>query len=212
MKVNKNRVKNTAIIGFTALAITSCVSSSKAQKDNAIVNGNVKVIITDNKGYYDKFNILSDINGKVEFPLNLNNGRYNIKFVFDETDTYKGCEYTYSILVEYGNDELHFEYDETPTVITNNTLYTVKLVDKNNNPKSGMIVYYSFKGLGDTNYSYENKLITDNNGIVNIPINYTNGSKYLKVLFGIIEYRLKSFLCFSQVQVNSEISKPLFVK
>ena len=40
MKVNKNRVKNTAIIGFTALAITSCVSSSKAQKDNAIVNTN----------------------------------------------------------------------------------------------------------------------------------------------------------------------------
>lgn len=40
MKVNKNRVKNTAIIGITALAITSCVSSSKAQKDNAIVNTN----------------------------------------------------------------------------------------------------------------------------------------------------------------------------
>ena len=40
MKVNKNRVKNTAIIGITALAITSCVSSSKAQKDNAIVNKN----------------------------------------------------------------------------------------------------------------------------------------------------------------------------
>lgn len=40
MKVNKNSVKNTAIIGITALAITSCVSSSKAQKDNAIVNTN----------------------------------------------------------------------------------------------------------------------------------------------------------------------------
>ena len=40
MKVNKNRVKNTAIIGITALAITSCVSSSKAPKDNAIVNTN----------------------------------------------------------------------------------------------------------------------------------------------------------------------------
>lgn len=40
MKVNKNRVKNTAIIGITALAITSCVSSCKAQKDNAIVNTN----------------------------------------------------------------------------------------------------------------------------------------------------------------------------
>lgn len=175
-------------------------------KDNAIVNGNVKVIITDNKGYYDKFNILSDINGKVEFPLNLNNGRYNIKFVFDETDTYKGCEYTYSILVEYGNDELHFEYDETPTVITNNTLYTVKLVDKNNNPKSGMIVYYSFKGLGDTNYSYENKLITDNNGIVNIPINYTNGSKYLKVLFkGFIDNGVIYPSCYFETMININI-------
>ena len=175
-------------------------------KDNAIVNGNVKVIITDNKGYYDKFNILSDINGKVEFPLNLNNGRYNIKFVFDETDTYKGCEYTYSILVEYGNDELHFEYDETPTVITNNTLYTVKLVDKNNNPKSGMIVYYSFKGLGDTNYSYESKLITDNNGIINIPINYTNGSKYLKVLFkGFIDNGVIYPSCYFETMVNINI-------
>lgn len=175
-------------------------------KDDAIVNGNVKVIITDNKGYYDKFNILSDINGKVEFPLNLNNGRYNIKFVFDETDTYKGCEYTYSILVEYGNDELHFEYDETPTVITNNTLYTVKLVDKNNNPKSGMIVYYSFKGLGDTNYSYENKLITDNNGIVNIPINYTNGSKYLKVLFkGFIDNGVIYPSCYFETMININI-------
>lgn len=175
-------------------------------KNNAIVNGNVKVIITDNKGYYDKFNILSDINGKVEFPLNLNNGRYNIKFVFDETDTYKGCEYTYSILVEYGNDELHFEYDETPTVITNNTLYTVKLVDKNNNPKSGMIVYYSFKGLGDTNYSYESKLVTDNNGIVNIPINYTNGSKYLKVLFkGFIDNGVIYPSCYFETMVNINI-------
>ena len=175
-------------------------------KDNAIVNGNVKVIITDNKGYYDKFNILSDINGKVEFPLNLNNGRYNIKFVFDETDTYKGCEYTYSILVEYGNDELHFEYDETPTVITNNTLYTVKLVDKNNNPKSGMIVYYSFKGLGDTNYSYESKLVTDNNGIVNIPINYTNGSKYLKVLFkGFIDNGVIYPSCYFETMININI-------
>lgn len=175
-------------------------------KDNAIVNGNVKVIITDNKGYYDKFNILSDINGKIEFPLNLNNGRYNIKFVFNETDNYKGCEYTYSILVEYETDELHFEYDETPTVITNNTSYTVRLVDKNNNPKSGMIVYYSFKGLGDTNYSYENKLITNSTGKVNIPINYTNGSKYLKVLFkGFIDNGVIYPSCYFETMVNINI-------
>lgn len=175
-------------------------------KDNAIVNGNVKVIITDNKGYYDKFNILSDINGKIEFPLNLNNGRYNIKFVFNETDNYKGCEYTYSILVEYETDELHFEYDKTPTVITNNTSYTVKLVDKNNNPKSGMIVYYSFKGLGDTNYSYENKLITNSTGKVNIPINYTNGSKYLKVLFkGFIDNGVIYPSCYFETMVNINI-------
>lgn len=175
-------------------------------KDNAIVNGNVKVIITDNKGYYDKFNVLSDINGKIEFPLNLNNGRYNIKFVFDETDTYKGCEYTYSVLVEYETDELHFEYDETPTVITNNTLYTVKLVDENNVAKSGMIVYYSFKGLGDTNYSYESKLVTNSNGIVNIPINYTNGSKYLKVLFkGFIDNGVIYPSCYFETMVNINI-------
>lgn len=175
-------------------------------KDNAIVNGNVKVIITDNKGYYDKFNVLSDINGKIEFPLNLNNGRYNIKFVFDETDNYKGCEYTYSALVEYETDELHFEYDETPTVITNNTLYTVKLVDENNVAKSGMIVYYSFKGLGDTNYSYESKLVTNNNGVVNIPINYTNGSKYLKVLFkGFIDNGVIYPSCYFETMVNINI-------
>ena len=37
MKINKNRVKTTTMIGLTALAITSCASSNKAQKDNVVV-------------------------------------------------------------------------------------------------------------------------------------------------------------------------------
>lgn len=37
MKINKNRVKTTTMIGLTALAFTSCASSNKAQKDNVVV-------------------------------------------------------------------------------------------------------------------------------------------------------------------------------
>ena len=37
MKIYKNRVKSTTMIGLTALAITSCASSNKAQKDNVVV-------------------------------------------------------------------------------------------------------------------------------------------------------------------------------
>ena len=37
MKINKNRVKTTTMIGLTALAITSCASSNKVQKDNVVV-------------------------------------------------------------------------------------------------------------------------------------------------------------------------------
>ena len=32
MKINKNRVKTTTMIGLTALAITSCASSTKHKK------------------------------------------------------------------------------------------------------------------------------------------------------------------------------------
>lgn len=176
--------------------------------DNPVVNGKVKVMISNNEGYYDEFYILSDTNGKIEFPLNLNNGRYTIKFVFEETSEYKGCEYTFSALVEYEVGEYHFDYPSSSMVInTPNAIYPVKLLDANNAPASGMIVYYSFKGLGDTNYSYESKLVTDNNGIVNIPINYTNGSKYLKVSFKGFIYNGTIYpSCYFETMLNINIT------
>ena len=142
------------------------------------------VRIIDNGVNVTRFNEITNLYGKIEFLLHLNNGRYIIELIFEETEGYKICEYTFSALVEYEVPEYHFDYpSSTITVITPDTLYQVKLLNSNNVPVSGMMIYYSLKDLGETNYSYESKLVTDNNGIVNIPINYTNGSKYLKVSF-----------------------------
>ena len=175
--------------------------------DNPIVNGDVKVILTNNEGYYDDFRILSDINGKIEFPLNLNNGRYNIKFIFKENEMYKGCEYTVSILINYETEEYHFVYPNNDFIVnTKDINYPVKLLNSNNNAVNGVIIYYSFKGLDDINYSYEGKTITDSNGEANIPINFTNGSKYLKVSFkGFIDNGVVYPSCYFEDLVNINI-------
>ena len=175
--------------------------------NNPIVNGKVKIIISNNENYYDTFYVLSDIDGKIEFPLNLNNGRYTINMIFEETEEYKGCEYIFSALVEYEVDEYHFDYpNQTMVINTINGTYPVKLLNGNNVPASGMIVYYSFKGLGETNYSYENKLVTDNNGIVNIPINFNNGSKFIKVAFkGFIDNGIIYPSCYFESMININI-------
>ncbi len=175
--------------------------------DNPIINGDVKVILTNNEGYYDDFRILSDINGKVEFPLNLNNGRYNIKFVFNENETYKGCEYTVSILINYETEEYHFEYPSNDFIVnTKNINYPIKLLDSNDNAVNGVIIYYSFKGLDDTNYSYEGKTLTNSRGEANIPINFTNGSKYLKVSFkGFIDNGVVYPSCYFEDLININI-------
>ena len=152
--------------------------------DEPVINGKVIVRIIDNGGNVTRFNEITNLYGKIEFLLHLNNGSYIIELIFEETEEYKICEYTFSALFEFEVPEYHFDYpSSTITVITPDTLYQVKLLNSNNVPVSGMMIYYSLKDLGETNYSYESKLVTDNNGNVNIPINYTNDSKYLKVSF-----------------------------
>ena len=151
--------------------------------DNPLSSQIVNISITDNDNYSDNFNVMTDIYGRLFFSLTFGNGTYNIKATFNETDTYRSCEYSTDITINFNEVQYHFDYQQSPTVNQKGYLYTGTLLDSNNDGVSGMMLHYSFKDLGIDSYGYERTVMTDTNGQFTIPIDWDNGSKNIKVSF-----------------------------
>ena len=151
--------------------------------NDGIANQTVKVRITDNDNYSERFDVLTDIWGRLSFPCNFGNGLYNVEVRYDETDTYRACDYNTTLNIQLNEVTYHFEYQDAPTVYQLNQLYTLKLLDSSNNGVADIVLDYSFKDIGDEEYSYERQVTTDSNGEATIPIDWDNGSKILRVIF-----------------------------
>ena len=151
---------------------------------NGLKNKAVKVEINDNLGFKDSFNIMTDTWGRVIFDLgSYPNGNYDINLTFEEDDNYKGCELYVDMVVDFDYVTYHFEHPTNATVLALDYPYQVRLLDSSNQGVSSIMLHYSFKDATSNTYGYERTVTTDSNGYVNIPIDWTNGTKNLRVLF-----------------------------
>lgn len=148
--------------------------------------GDKKVVITiqslDN-AYSEVFYSLTDLFGRATFPVLLDNGDYTARFYFAGDEEYYKCEYIVNMSIRYNEREYHFNYPDSFTALTNGALYEVQLLNSNDDPVSGYSIQYSFRDYGSEEYSHEETLMTDSEGKAYVPVNFTNGSKWLKVIF-----------------------------
>lgn len=151
--------------------------------DNAnkgIANEKVYVKIEGVDEYVNRFDIITDIFGRIIFPINLANGVYTVSLDYDESEKYRACSYNVDITVDYREIELEFEYPSSPTALTPNSMYSVK-VSYEDNPMENIMLHYSFRDASSNKYGYERTATTGADGVAYIPIDWTNGSKMLKV-------------------------------
>ena len=152
-------------------------------QNKGIANQVVKVYVTSDDGFSNSFNIVSDIYGRLLFDLTWGNGLYNIKIVFNENDTYRGCTYNTEVEIQYNEVEYHFAYPTSSTTfINNNGYYTCTLLDSSDSPVANTTVHYSFKKIGE-DYEHEETLKTNASGKVSIPVIRETGSHMIRVNF-----------------------------
>ena len=152
--------------------------------NNQLRDKSIEVTFTsEDNTYNETFYDMTDLYGRCDFPVKLSNGEYIVTFKFKGDDTYRSCEYQVSMTVDYDEIAYHFEYDGVSTISSLNDTYEVQLLDMNDDVASGYTVHYSFRNVGSENYTGEKSLVTDSNGKIQIPLEYTNGSTLLKVIF-----------------------------
>ena len=149
--------------------------------NKGIANKTVQVKIESDENFKHSFNVMTDIWGRVLFNTRWGNGNYTVTLVSDEDETYRSCRYQTNLTIDFENVVYHFEYPRNVTVYSLNYPYTCTLLDENNDPVSNIMLHYSFKELDGENYGYERTLTTDSNGQITIPIDWTNGTKQLRV-------------------------------
>lgn len=148
-----------------------------------IPNQKIELRITNQYGYVEKFDLITDIYGRFRFKVNLENGEYVLECTYNETVENRGCLYSTDFTVDYGHIDTEFKFFGDFVTFVNNSYYEAILVDDNDNPLPGKLIYFSFRDLASESYSHEESLVTDNEGKVLIPVVWNNGSKELKVVF-----------------------------
>ena len=151
-------------------------------KDNkGLVNKVVTITVTDNNNFKNKFNVMTDIWGRIIFDPKWGNGDFTLNLEFFGDSEYRDCNYTTELTVDFEDVEYHFEYQRDATILSLDYPYLIRLVDGSGNGVSNIMLHYSFKtATGD--YGYERTVTTDENGYAEIPIDWVNGSITLKVV------------------------------
>lgn len=151
-------------------------------KDNKGISSQVvEVKVVGDNDYSNRFNVMTDIYGRVLFDVKWGNGDYTVTLNYKETDKYRACEYSTNLQIEFDYVQYHFSYPNNVTALTPSYPYVVTLLDENDAPVSGMMLHYSFKEI-DGDYGYERTVTTDSDGNATIPIDWVNGTVMVRVV------------------------------
>lgn len=151
-------------------------------KDNKGISSQVvEVKVTGSDGYSNRFNVMTDIYGRVLFDVKWGNGDYTVTLNYKETDKYRSCSYSTNLSIDFNYVQYHFSYPMNVTVLTPSYPYVVTLLDENDEPVSDMMLHYSFKEV-DGDYGYERTVTTDENGNATIPIDWINGTLMIRIV------------------------------
>lgn len=151
-------------------------------KDNKGISSQVvEVKVNGDDGYSNRFNVMTDIYGRVLFDVKWGNGEYTVTLTYKETDKYRACEYSTNLHIEFNYVQYHFSYPSNVTALTPSYPYVITLLDENDDPVSGIMLHYSFKEI-DGDYGYERTVTTDANGNATIPIDWINGTVMVRVV------------------------------
>lgn len=151
-------------------------------KDNKGISSQVvEVKVVGDNDYSNRFNVMTDIYGRVLFDVKWGNGDYTVTLSYKETDKYRACEYSTNLQIEFDYVQYHFSYPSNVTALTPSYPYVVTLLDENDAPVSGVMLHYSFKEI-DGDYGYERTVTTDSGGNATIPIDWINGTVMVRVV------------------------------
>ena len=151
-------------------------------KDNKGISSQVvEVKVVGDNDYSNRFNVMTDIYGRVLFDVKWGNGDYTVTLNYKETDKYRACEYSTNLQIEFNYVQYHFSYPSNVTALTPSYPYVVTLLDENDAPVSGIMLHYSFKEI-DGDYGYERTVTTDSDGNATIPIDWINGTVMVRVV------------------------------
>lgn len=151
-------------------------------KDNKGISSQVvEVKVVGDNDYSNRFNVMTDIYGRVLFDVKWGNGDYTVTLNYKETDKYRACEYSTNLQIEFDYVQYHFSYPSNVTALTPSYPYVVTLLDENDAPVSGIMLHYSFKEI-DGDYGYERTVTTDSDGNATIPIDWINGTVMVRVV------------------------------
>lgn len=151
-------------------------------KDNKGISSQVvEVKVNGNDGYSNRFNVMTDIYGRVLFDVKWGNGDYTVTLNYKETDKYRSCSYSTNLSIEFDYVQYHFSYPMNVNVLTPSYPYVVTLLDENDAPVSGMMLHYSFKEI-DGDYGYERTVTTGSDGNATIPVDWINGTLMIRIV------------------------------
>lgn len=151
-------------------------------KDNKGISSQVvEVKVTGSDGYSNRFNVMTDIYGRVLFDVKWGNGDYIVTLNYKETDKYRACTYSTNLQIEFDYVQYHFSYPSNVSVLTPSYPYVITLLDENDDPVSNMMLHYSFKEI-DGDYGYERTVTTDANGNATIPVDWINGTLMIRIV------------------------------
>ena len=151
-------------------------------KDNKGISSQVvEVRVNGADGYSNRFNVMTDIYGRVLFDVKWGNGEYTVTLTYKETDKYRACEYSTNLQIEFDYVQYHFDYPSNVTALTTEYPYIITLLDEDDEPVSDMMLHYSFKEI-DGDYGYERTVTTDANGRATIPVDWINGTIMVRVV------------------------------
>ena len=151
-------------------------------KDNKGISSQVvEVKVNGTDGYNNRFNVMTDIYGRVLFDVKWGNGDYVVTLNYKETDKYRSCSYSTNLSIEFDYVQYHFSYPMNVTVLTPSYPYVVTLLDENDAPVSGMMLHYSFKEI-DGDYGYERTVTTGSDGNATIPVDWINGTLMIRIV------------------------------
>lgn len=151
-------------------------------KDNKGISSQVvEVKVVGDNDYSNRFNVMTDIYGRVLFDVKWGNGDYTVTLNYKETDKYRACEYSTNLQIEFDYVQYHFSYPNNVTALTPGYPYVVTLLDENDAPVSGIMLHYSFKEI-DGDYGYERTVTTDSGGNATIPVDWINGTLVIRIV------------------------------